>query len=163
MDAYANALLDEAPVKAVVMDVDINMKSIQLMKSEYFLRKDPECMLIGGAANPMLPLREHKIMGNGAFIQLIEEKTGVAAKILGKPGQDLVDYLLEKYEIEDPSRVLLIGDSISSDATFGKASGFQTLIVMTGATGPEHLDTCDPSICPEYNAKGLCDFVNFCE
>lgn len=42
--------------------------------------------------------------------------------------------LLERYAIEDASRVLFIGDSLASDIGFGKLCGFKTLLVLTGST-----------------------------
>ncbi|KAF5275273.1 hypothetical protein FQR65_LT16765 [Abscondita terminalis] len=49
----------------------------------------------------------------------------------GKPSLNFSDFIKVKYNIEDASRVLFVGDSIEQDVEFGSISGFQTLLVLT--------------------------------
>ena len=59
---------------------------------------------------------------------------------MGKPSPTLVQLMQNKYGI-DPSRSLIVGDRLDTDIQFGVASGMQSLLVMTGVTTPEKLQS----------------------
>ncbi|KAL9882966.1 uncharacterized protein ACN427_010515 [Glossina fuscipes fuscipes] len=128
-----NAIYSTDVVKAVVIDVEFNCTAWKLMRAQMHL-KDPECLFIAGAADPKVPFGGHDFIGPGAFIQVLEDATERKSIVLGKPGSGLRDILLQKFNIQHKNRVLFIGDSLKSDVQFGKMCGFQTMLVLTGAT-----------------------------
>uniref|UniRef100_A0A1A9V6P1 4-nitrophenylphosphatase n=1 Tax=Glossina austeni TaxID=7395 RepID=A0A1A9V6P1_GLOAU len=151
-----NAIYSTDMVKAVVMDVEFNCTAWKLMRAQMHL-KDPECLLVAGAADPKVPF------GPGAFIKVLEEATERKAIVLGKPGFGLKDTLLEKFNIQHKNRVLFIGDSLKSDVQFGKMCGFQTMLVLTGATKLRDLEQFahqNDETGPDIVAESLKDIIH---
>ena len=123
--------------------------------------KNPDCLFIAGAADPKIPFGGNELLGPGAFIKVIEEANQCKAKIFGKPGAELGELLLRTFDIKQPERVLMIGDSISSDIDFGKSIGFQTMLVLTGGTKIQDLDnTMKMNKKPDYLLSKLADLNN---
>uniref|UniRef100_A0A1A9W8Z9 4-nitrophenylphosphatase n=1 Tax=Glossina brevipalpis TaxID=37001 RepID=A0A1A9W8Z9_9MUSC len=151
-----NAIYSKEPVKAVIIDVEFNCTAWKLMRAQMHLN-DPECLLIAGAADPKVPF------GPGAFIKILEEATDRKALVLGKPGFGLKDILLQKFNIEHKDRVLFIGDSLKSDIEFGKICGFQTMLVLTGATKLKDLEQSiyqNEESRPDIVVESLKDIIN---
>lgn len=161
MSDLARNLFDNQPVKAVVMDVDFNLSAVKMMKAHLYLKKDPECLFIGGAADPLLSFGRHELIGNGPFINVVQNSAKVKPKVLGKPGLELINLLKTKYGINDPKRALFVGDSLCSDVTFGKLAGFQTLAVLTGGTKLEDFENCDVDTKPDFYVDSLANFKDF--
>ncbi|KAL5275986.1 hypothetical protein ACFFRR_001671 [Megaselia abdita] len=154
-------LFDNHPVKAVIMDIDFTISAVKLMKAHIYLKKDSECLLIGGAADPLGYFANHEIIGNGPFINLVENSSKVEAKVLGKPGLELIKFLKSKYGIEQSQRALFVGDSPCSDVKFGKISGFQTMAVLTGGAKLSDLKKCLDDESPDFYINSLADFKGF--
>lgn len=124
--------------------------------------KNPDCLFIAGAADPQIPFGGNELIGPGAYIKILEEANQCKAKIFGKPGKELGDLLLETYNIENPQRVLMLGDSMKSDIQFGKMLGFQTLLVLSGGTKQEDLDSLiTEENKPDYIVENLGDLNDF--
>jgi len=119
----------------------------------------PECMLIEGATDRLLPVaKEVSIVGPGAFASILVEASGKQPITLGKPGRELGDLLVEHYQIVQPSRVLMIGDMLAQDVSFGRQCGFQTLLVLSGGCSKEELlAETDPQRIPDYYADSVAD------
>ncbi|XP_061388904.1 glycerol-3-phosphate phosphatase-like [Musca vetustissima] len=150
------------PVKAVVIDFDFNVNMTTMMKAHYYLRQ-PDCLLIGGATDYYLPVtKDLWLLGPVGFLKVLEEASRKEVLLFGKPGKALADRILTRYDIEDPSRALMIGDMLDQDVRFGKRCGFQTLIVLSGGLKLEEL-MCqtNPNVIPNYYANSMKDFVEF--
>ena len=68
---------------------------------------------------------------SGAFA---EQYAILGGKILtvGKPDKTVVDYALETYKDVDPSRILMIGDSIPVDIKAANAAGISSALISKG-------------------------------
>lgn len=90
---------------------------------------------------------------------MVTRSVGRQPTTLGKPGEDLRQLLLQSHPEVPPSRVLFVGDSLASDIGFARASGYQTLLVLTGGTRLEEvqrLPAGHPQV-PDYLADCLGD------
>lgn len=156
-----NAIYNKDPIKAVVIDIDFNLTAWKLMRAQVLL-KNPECLFIAGAADPRIPFGGNELLGPGAFIRIVEEANQRKAKVFGKPGADLGDLLKRMFQIKDPRRVLMVGDSLRSDIKFGKVCGFQTLLVLTGAMENADLNAykMDEMERPDFVIEKLADLNN---
>ncbi|XP_075155710.1 chronophin [Haematobia irritans] len=156
-----NAIYNKEPVKAVVIDIDFNLTAWKLMRAQVHL-KDPECIFIAGAADPRIPFGGNELLGPGAFIRIVEEANQRKAKVFGKPGSELGELLKNTFNIVDPQRVLMIGDSLKSDIKFGHDCGFQTLFVLAGSMKKGDLATLKFSDLekPDYVVDKLADLNN---
>ncbi|XP_055523538.1 uncharacterized protein LOC129717571 [Wyeomyia smithii] len=150
---------DHAPVRAVVLDTDFNINYPKLLRAELYLKNDPDCLLIAGATDKLLHAKRGFILiGPGLFLNVLEQGTGRQAVALGKPGTTLAAQVLDHYAIEDPRRVLFVGDMPEQDMLFATRCGFQKLLVLSGGTNlDDMLKLTDPECTPDYYADSLAD------
>lgn len=106
--ALWSSIKDDQPVGAVIIDWDFNLTLKQLHRAQMYLRNE-QCLFMALATDTFLGFNI-PIIGPGPFYRLLEEATKRQAIVLGKPGADLRDIVLQKYGIKDVRRVLFIGD-----------------------------------------------------
>lgn len=113
------------------MDTDLNVNYIKLTKALRFL-KEPECLFVVGGTEIQIPVTSEldilgwwpisivsfvrmqifkSYTGPGVFYQMIEKTAGRQAVVVGKPGIALKNVVMDKLNIRDPTRVLMIGDT----------------------------------------------------
>lgn len=69
-----------------------------------------------------------------------------------------------EFKVNEPKRVLLIGDILETDIVFGKMGGFQTMLVLTGCTKKEDMEVItNENEKPDYYADSVADFIEFFE
>ncbi|XP_023299808.2 phosphoglycolate phosphatase 1A, chloroplastic isoform X1 [Lucilia cuprina] len=155
-------VVDSQPVKAVVIDFDFNLSFLKLMKANLYLRQ-PDCLLIGGATDFLLPVtKDLSVMGPGPFVKILEETSRKEMLTFGKPGKALAEVLMQRSHIPTSDRVLMIGDMLEQDIRFATSCGFQSLLVLSGGTSYEELmSQKDENIIPNYYAQSVADFVEF--
>ena len=90
----------------------MNLNYLNLQKAATFLER-PEVIFIAGATDVKFPVGKGNriLIGPGIFIQILERMTKRTAIKIAKPSPFLNEFIVEKYGIKDPSRVLFIGDS----------------------------------------------------
>lgn len=143
-------------MKAVIFDVEFNYNYAKYMRAEHYL-KDPECILIAGATDRNMSLGKGlNFAGPGPFLDMLHSHKPPV--VLGKPGDALAEVLKDKYSVQDPKRVLFIGDTLEQDILFGRKNNFQTMLVLTGATNEEKLAANE--IVPDYYTASLADLVD---
>lgn len=83
------------------------------MKAHLYLQ-NPECKFIACATDVLLPW-DLPIIGPGLFLKLLQDGLTAIKRpgpiVVGKPGAPLKDIILKKYNVDDPKRILFIGDS----------------------------------------------------
>uniref|UniRef100_A0A034VM13 Pyridoxal phosphate phosphatase n=1 Tax=Bactrocera dorsalis TaxID=27457 RepID=A0A034VM13_BACDO len=162
LDDLRAVINSDDPVKAVIIDVDFNLTASKLMRAHGYLKNNPECLFIGGAADTLITIGGKDVIGPGPYISVLENTTKRKALILGKPGVALRDFIMEQHKIKNASRCLFIGDSIVTDIRFAKVCGFQTLLVLTGTTTPEDLKSkLTETDTPDYISERLGDLNGF--
>ncbi|XP_037726603.1 4-nitrophenylphosphatase [Drosophila subpulchrella] len=151
-----DAIFSGDSVDAVIIDVDFNLSAAKLMRAHVQLQ-NPKCLFLAGAADALIPFGKGEIIGPGAFIDVVSQSVGRQPTALGKPGEDLRRLLLDRHPEIPPSRVLFVGDSLASDIGFARASGYQTLLVLTGGTKLEDVQRlpADHPQMPDYLADCL--------
>ncbi|KAH8413905.1 hypothetical protein KR215_012111 [Drosophila sulfurigaster] len=149
-----DAIYGRQEVQAVVIDVDFNLSATKLMRAHIQLQ-NPNCLFLAGAADAMIPFGTGDIIGPGAFIDVVAKASGRQPTVLGKPGEALRQLLRDRHIDCPNSRVLFIGDSLASDIAFARASGYQTLLVLTGGGSAEDVASLPPDHAhlPDY----VCD------
>lgn len=148
-------------VGAVVMDIDMNISVAHLMQAKCYLDSNPDCILIVGATDYIIPLGHHMdVIGPGYFIDVLERATGREALVLGKPGQALADFVLEQFKVTRPKRVLFVGDMLPQDMGFGSRCGFQKLLMLSGGTSMDMVRSHQkPEELPDFYMDSFADFI----
>ncbi|XP_049301608.1 uncharacterized protein LOC125775136 [Anopheles funestus] len=160
--AVAAVINDGQPVKAVIVDFDYNMNNIKLLRAQLYLQHD--ALFIAGAMDTVLPVGRMRLIGPGCYVEVLEKIADRKPIVLGKPGREMSKMLKQRYAIDNPRRVLFVGDQPEMDVQFGHISNYQTLLVGTGGVKEDDLKqlASTPSMVPDYyidSFAGLEQFV----
>jgi hypothetical protein len=99
-----------------------------------------------------LPSRRGRQPGNGSLIQVIETATGVQPLVAGKPEPPLHRESVLRTGASHP---LVVGDRLDTDIEGAHRVGTDSLLVLTGVTGPAEAVLAPPSQRPTYLAEDL--------
>ena len=99
-----------------------------------------------------LPSRRGRQPGNGSLIQVITTATGVRPLVAGKPEPPLHHESVLRTGAERP---LAVGDRLDTDIEGARRVGADSLLVLTGVTGPAEVILAPPAQRPTYLAEDL--------
>ncbi|XP_059222733.1 uncharacterized protein LOC131996798 [Stomoxys calcitrans] len=156
---FAHYLTKNGPTKVDTVIIDYNLATgyAHIIKALQYLN-DPECKLMVGATDSMVPLTSSlSIPGYLDFYEILTKYTSKEPIVMGKPSKHLEDFLKEFYTITNSKRCLFIGDSLKADIGFGKSAGFQTLFVSTGINNEEDVLNAPEMCTPDYYADSFAD------
>lgn len=107
----------------------------------------------------LLALSGTLVPGNGTTINYLETATGTQAINCGKPSPTLAKIMLQDHGI-DPSRACMVGDRLDTDIEFGRSTGMQQMLVLSGVTSQESADqmlagTFDGPVIPTVIASSI--------
>ena len=95
----------------------------------------------------------------GYFADSLVEETGQQATpdLFGKPGETIFRTVMERHGITDPSRVLMVGDTLYTDILGGNAVGCKTLLLECGVYRGTDIEQAiaDAGIVPDFIAPHL--------
>ncbi|CAH0560987.1 unnamed protein product [Brassicogethes aeneus] len=155
-------LKDNSNVGAVIVDIDVNVNYINIMLAALYLKRN-DVLLLMGAEDKILPFSEEtRVIGPYYFQKMIADITNVEPLYFAKPGHLMSDFINKKYQINNPKRVLFIGDQLEQDIKFAEANGFQKLLVLTGTTRKEKLEKNDfaDEQKPDYYLDSIASLVD---
>jgi ribonucleotide monophosphatase NagD (HAD superfamily) len=90
--------------------------------------------------------------GNGTLVSVIRLATGAVPLVAGKPELALHRESIDRVESQHP---LIIGDRLDTDVEGAVRAGTDSLLVLTGVTGPGELLAASPARRPTYVAADL--------
>jgi HAD superfamily hydrolase (TIGR01450 family) len=99
-----------------------------------------------------LPSRRGRQPGNGSLIQVITTATGVQPLVAGKPEPPLHRESVLRTGARHP---LVVGDRLDTDIEGARRVGADSMLVLTGVTGPAEAVLAPPSQRPTYLAEDL--------
>ncbi|AZM51931.1 HAD family hydrolase [Streptomyces sp. WAC 01529] len=103
-------------------------------------------------ADPNAPTHRGTAPGNGALADVVRAATGATPMVAGKPSAAL---LREGAARTGARRPLMVGDRLDTDVEGARRAGFDSLLVLTGATTPRELLTAPESRRPTHVAADL--------
>lgn len=164
MQSFTQNIIPTAPVDAVVIDIDLDMSLAKFCRGLLHAKNYPDCDIIVGATDNKIPLSKDVVIpGTQVLMDYIEHYSGKKSIVLGKPGEQLGNHIMELYNISCPERSIFIGDNLSTDIGFANSLGFQTLFVLSGAHTYEDMMNAPDENKPNYFADSVGDFVKFFE
>jgi len=99
-----------------------------------------------------LPSRRGRQPGNGSLIQVIAAATGVQPLVAGKPEPPLHRESVLRTGARHP---LIVGDRLDTDIEGAHRVGTDSMLVLTGVTGPVEAVLAPPAQRPSYLAEDL--------
>lgn len=86
---------------------------------------------IGTNPDLTFPSEYGPLPGAGALLAFIEAASGVQPTVIGKPGPLMFQMAMQKLG-GTPQNTAMVGDRLETDIAGGKASGIQTILVLSG-------------------------------
>jgi HAD superfamily hydrolase (TIGR01450 family) len=124
----------EAPTEADVVVVsgwrEFTYDALRVAKQAL----DAGAALVATSHDATMPMPGGEWPGTGAILAAVEVCSGKKAEIGGKPERHLFELALSK--IPNAERVAMIGDRLTSDIAGGQAAGLDTILVLSGTSGP---------------------------
>ncbi|XP_046386274.1 4-nitrophenylphosphatase-like isoform X3 [Ischnura elegans] len=143
-------------VGAVVMDVDVNINYLKMMKGVAYLQ-DPCTLMLVTATEYKIPFAgPMAFIGPGYFSDTVKSVSGKEPIIMGKPSLAGGEYLKKTHHVV-PERTLMIGDTISHDIGFASNCGYISLFVLSGVNTLD--DIGKESFVPDYYISSLHDMA----
>ncbi|MFF5531501.1 HAD-IIA family hydrolase [Streptomyces cinerochromogenes] len=90
--------------------------------------------------------------GNGALVAVVRAATGAEPAVAGKPSAALFREAAERAGARQP---LMVGDSLDTDVQGARRAGYDSLLVLTGRTGPAELLAAPPHRRPTHVGRDL--------
>ena len=109
-------------------------------------------LFVASNGDRTLPSRRGRQPGNGSLIQVIATATGVRPLVAGKPEPPLHHESVLRTGAERP---LVVGDRLDTDIEGAQRVGTDSLLVLTGVTGPAEVILAPPAQHPTYLAEDL--------
>jgi HAD superfamily hydrolase (TIGR01450 family) len=109
-------------------------------------------LFVASNGDRTLPSRRGSQPGNGSLIQVIATATGVQPLVAGKPEPPLHRESVLRTRARHP---LVVGDRLDTDIEGARRVGADSLLVLTGVTGPADAVLAPPSQRPTYLAEDL--------
>jgi HAD superfamily hydrolase (TIGR01450 family) len=103
-------------------------------------------------ADPTLPTPRGAQPGNGSLAQVLIHATGRRPVVAGKPEPPLHAESVERVGAKNP---LVVGDRLDTDIEGAVRGGADSLLVLTGVTGPPELLLAPPGQRPSYVGADL--------
>jgi len=109
-------------------------------------------LFVASNADVTLPSRRGRQPGNGSLLRVIATATGVQPVVAGKPEPPLHH---ESVLRTGAKRPLAVGDRLDTDIEGAQRVGADSLLVLTGVTGPAEAILAPPRQRPTYLAEDL--------
>ncbi|XP_071872027.1 uncharacterized protein, partial [Bombus fervidus] len=145
---------DDPAIKAVIIDFCFLCDWTRLALAISCLDRKDVLYICGCREEWLLYHGDKKILGSGPLIDLISRQSRRTPLEFAKPSENLKNYIFDICSIKDPSRCLMIGDSINTDMKFGAMCGFKKLFVNTGADKINEA-TMNNECCPDFYIPSL--------
>eukprot|EP00929_Paragymnodinium_shiwhaense_P108117 TRINITY_DN7443_c0_g1_i4.p2 TRINITY_DN7443_c0_g1~~TRINITY_DN7443_c0_g1_i4.p2 ORF type:complete len:390 (-),score=124.01 TRINITY_DN7443_c0_g1_i4:122-1291(-) len=153
-------------VGAVIVGFDRNVNYYKLQYAQLCLNENPGCEFIATNLDRVTHLTDaQEWAGNGTMVGAIEGCTGRKPNVVGKPAPLMIDYIANKYNISDRSRICMVGDRLDTDIAFGRNNGLRTCLTLCGVTSEDQLLEKVPRIAgtegvqPDFYVKTINDFL----
>ena len=161
IDLSPGLRLDQDPdVGAVIVGFDRNINYHKIQYATLCIRENPGCEFIATNTDAVTHLTDaQEWAGNGSMVGAIKGSTQREPTVVGKPSSFMLDDVAQRFGL-DKSEICMIGDRLDTDILFGQNGGLKTLLVLTGVTTEERLQSPENEIQPDLYAGGLKDLLS---
>lgn len=132
-DAGFNLIDVPDGAEAVVVGFDRQISWEKLTRAALAVQQG--ALFVGTNPDMSFPLERGRAPGNGAFVTVIENTTGVKPIIIGKPEPRLFDLARERLSVS-VDFILTVGDRLETDILGAQRAGMATVLLLTGVTSP---------------------------
>lgn len=146
-------------VGAVVVGFDRYVNYYKLQYGTLCLRENPGCLFIATNCDAVTHLTDaQEWAGGGSMVGAIRGSSQREPLVVGKPSTFMMDYLSTKFGISK-SQICMVGDRLDTDILFGQNGGCKTLLVLSGVTSLQTLQSPNNSIQPNFYTEKISDLL----
>lgn len=120
--------------------------------AEAALALNAGALYVASNTDPTLPTPRGPQPGNGSLVQVLVHATGREPVVAGKPEPPLHAESVQRVGAKRP---VVVGDRLDTDIEGAVRAGTDSLLVLTGVTGPADLLLAGPEHRPSYVAEDL--------
>jgi len=143
-------------IGCVIVGFDRHVNYYKIQTAQLSINENPGCEFVATNLDAVTHLTDaQEWAGNGSMVGAIKGCTGVEPTVVGKPSPLMIDYLVDKLQIEK-DKICMVGDRLDTDVLFGTDNGLKTCLVLSGVTSEEKLLGEANKITPDY----YCDSIN---
>lgn len=147
-------------VGAVVVGFDRYVNYYKIQYGTLCVRENPGCLFIATNLDAVTHLTDaQEWAGGGSMVGAIRGSTQQEPLVVGKPSTFMMDYLSKKFGTLK-SQICIVGDRLDTDILFGQNGGCRTLLVLSGVTTLQMLQSSNNSIQPDFYTDKLSDFLS---
>jgi phosphoglycolate/pyridoxal phosphate phosphatase family enzyme len=159
LDDMVSDIKIDSEVGAVVVGIDYDISYMKLMRAATYL-SDPKCLFIATNEDSRLPSHGPVVIpGTGCIVSAVQCAAERVPTIVGKPHLPMFDCISMNTGLV-PGRTVMIGDRLNTDILFGKINGLKSLLVLTGITKQEDMQTTAEDNLPDYYADSIADVLS---
>jgi len=149
--------IPDPDVGAVVCGLDTSINYTKYCKAYQYLRNN-DCLFIATNEDSTYPAGGGILPGGGSIMAPLVLALKRKPVATGKPNATMLDCIRAKHNF-DPKRSIMVGDRLETDIEFGKKGGLSTLLVLTGITAKEDLqsDAVPQDQIPDFVTSSLGD------
>ena len=156
-EAVANGLIPvshDTRADHVIVGLDRHLTYSKIREASRMIQEG--AVFVAANTDSTLPVENRLDPGAGSIVEMIARATGRKPDfIAGKPNKWILDLAIGDI---DRDNVLIIGDRLDTDIALGNNAGVDTLLVLTGASKPDDLESSE--YMPTYVAKDLYSFIH---
>lgn len=160
IDLSPGQLMQHDPdVAAVVVGFDRYINYYKLQYATLCIRENPGCMFIATNCDSVAHFTEcQEWAGGGCMVGAIKGSAQREPLVVGKPSTFMMDHVTSKFNIKT-SQICMVGDRLDTDILFGQNEGCATLLVLSGVTTLETLQSADNKIQPHYYTPTISELL----
>lgn len=144
-------------VGAVVVGFDRDINYWKIQNAQLCINENEGCKFIATNLDAVTHLTDvQEWAGNGSMVGAIKGCTGQEPILVGKPSPLMIDYIVDKFGIKR-SEICMIGDRLDTDVMFGLNNGLSSILVLSGVTTKEKLQSPENKIRPDYYIDSVAD------
>ncbi len=154
INAGINVVEDDPDI--VIVCFDTTLKYDRLYKACQYINNGK--LYVATHPDNFCPAPDGPMPDVGAFIAMIEKTVGkLPDVIIGKPYNEMAEAVQHKFGL-DKQEIAMVGDRLYTDIRFGVDNGFTSILVLTGETTREMLETS--SIKPTVTLNTFADVLD---
>lgn len=93
------------------------------------------------------------------MVGAIKGSTKQEPTVVGKPSMFMLDYICKQFGIQR-NEITMVGDRLDTDIQFGLDGGCRTMLVLSGVTTLETLQSPENKISPDFYTSKLADLLS---
>mmetsp|Transcript_10518 Transcript_10518/g.10512 ORF Transcript_10518/g.10512 Transcript_10518/m.10512 type:complete len:223 (-) Transcript_10518:91-759(-) len=130
-------LVNDYPIDAVVVGHDTRFTYMSSVYGAVFIQNGAK--FLAASDDPYFVMEKgNNIPGCGTLTTFMETATQMKVEVVGKPKTFMLDLILQDNNLSK-EKIIMIGDSMSTDIRMGYNASIDTLLVLSGTSSREDL------------------------